>query len=225
MKLILHPTSYILIRSMFRVELVRILTLFLTLFLLNSTTAQIDADFVKTDSRTSFASNNSLLSCTQADMDPCSYIDMNSFISALVTELNNQLTNCPARNWDCNPSPCCTTDVVMALSSLDPFTINPYFYCTEADCTTFTCDGTPAGSIHNYTDVALQNAILSDIRMKAYNARPYCGSSTTIKGIIYTYQVFAQVIGNCSSGGSPCYNAEIKVRVKYKCPCEGEGSY
>lgn len=204
-----------------RVKSNKFLTTLLTLFMSAFCFSQMDADSKFSELNSTSGSSNVLLSCTQYDMDPCAYLNMSSFTSALVTELNNQLNNCPARNWDCNPSPCCTTQIVIALSSLPSGTINPYFYCLDADCTTFYCI---YGDLHNYTDVALQNAILSDIRNKAYNARPYCGSSTTIRAGIYSYQVFLQNYGgSCTSGGDPCLNAEIKVRVTYACNCGEEG--
>ncbi|MCC6815296.1 MAG: hypothetical protein IT267_02670 [Saprospiraceae bacterium] len=100
-----------------------------------------------------------------------------------------------------------------------------FFYCLDEDCITYTCNGTSAGSIHNYTDVTLQNDILDDIRNKVYNARPYCYNSSTVKAGVYSYQVFLQSYGgSCSSGGTPCFNAEINVRVNYACICDGEGN-
>lgn len=89
--------------------------------------AQISSDSDSKELGNLINEPESFLSCTQADMDPCSYVNISGFISAFITELNNQLNKCPARSWDCNPSPCCTTETVIALSSLDPFDVNPFF--------------------------------------------------------------------------------------------------
>lgn len=194
-----------------------LLLLFLFSTIINSGLAQTSAESSRTESIRYEEKYVSLLSCTQSDLDPCSYVNISGFISALVAELNNQLNNCPARGWDCNPSPCCLEYLVIALSSLPGSSNNPFFYCTDEDCNTFYCSG--KGYLHNYSDVSYQNAIISHIKSRAMAARPYCWNSGATQGSIYEYEVFSETNGSCESGGSPCFNTEIKVKVYYSCEC------
>ncbi|MEP7196788.1 MAG: hypothetical protein ABI851_09715 [Saprospiraceae bacterium] len=195
------------------------LTLLIGLLILSSLTTKVPAFKKETTSNT----ETEILSCTQADLIICNYGSILAFVNALVMELNNQLNNCGGALVDCNPEEvCCYTNTVdftftSALSSGK----NPFFYCTNESCNTFTCSSlSGSGSQHNDLSVANQNEILTRMRNAANNAVP-CGAGNGSNKPISNYRVYMTgPSGSCSVDG-PCYNMTIKLEVTYLCGCQG----
>jgi len=165
-----------------------------------------------------------MLTCTQADLTICNYSTIEDFVDALVAELNNQLNYCGGALVDCNSEVnCCTYNTAdftftSALSSGK----NPFFYCTNESCNSFTCLGLIGGGTqHNDLTVANQNEILTRMKNAAAAAKP-CGEEAGSNRPIHRYEVYRTPsntpTGSCSSDG-PCYNLSIKLRVTYLCPC------
>ncbi|NOT36970.1 MAG: hypothetical protein HOP11_06300 [Saprospiraceae bacterium] len=167
---------------------------------------------------------NELLSCNQSDLNPCSYSSIESFVDALIAELNNQLNNCGMALVDCNQSlgPCCYDDALFTFNTQLSSGKNPYFYCTNQSCNSFTCIGLiGGGSQHNILTVADQNELLGRLRTAAITqGNIACNGSY---GPIHKYEVFRTPpigipLGACSSDG-PCFNLSIRMKVTYLCSC------
>ncbi|MEP7197201.1 MAG: hypothetical protein ABI851_11835 [Saprospiraceae bacterium] len=156
----------------------------------------------------------------QTDLNICSYPNILAFTTSLISELNLQLNKSMNKISNSNSLSSCFQSSILKLSTLLIFDLNPYLYCLDDDCTSISCSDV-SGTMHNSLNIAQQNQILNQIRRKAFNSRPTCLNNTSIKGDIYSFQLFLQKIdGSCSSGSTTCFNSEIRARVTYKCLCD-----
>ncbi len=132
-----------------------------------------------------------LTSCDRQDVDPCSYISNGAYAQSLQSVLNNLLANCPARDWDCNPSPCCTETKYYNLNRTFNG-LNPWFFCrNRTDCYSYDCSTYPVsgGTLCNYGSIALQDSMLTYCRSLASTGRPHCACNTAVLGNVYTITI------------------------------------
>ena len=123
-----------------------------------------------------------ITSCDRQDVDPCSFLSNGAFAQNLQSVLNNLLANCPARNWDCNPSPCCTESKYYSLNRTFNG-LNPWFFCrNRTECYSYDCSSDPVNgaALCNYASVALQDSMLAYCRSLANAGKPYCACSMVI---------------------------------------------
>ncbi|MEP7197881.1 MAG: hypothetical protein ABI851_15290 [Saprospiraceae bacterium] len=166
-----------------------------------------------------------MVTCDRSDIDPCSYITNGGYAGALRTELNYLLANCPARNWDCNPTPCCTQPKYYNLDHLFNG-LNPWYFCNNrTDCYSYDCSSAPGGgTLCNYGSIVLQDSIVSYVRRVAQQGRPLCESNSSVLGNVYNiYFFYGNYGGSSCEGDDPCFDYYLYLKVDYACPCSGPG--
>ncbi|NOT35852.1 MAG: hypothetical protein HOP11_00580 [Saprospiraceae bacterium] len=168
-------------------------------------------------------------SCTRDSFDHCDYPNIRASSHAFRLLINRLLRNCPPRNFECYPDPCCLTTSIIDLgnATVDNTDRMPFGYCLDREtCNAFYCN-IAGGTFHNFSDIVFQDAIITYLKNLANQNRPTCpnGQQASVYSLLVPETVDSR--DRCDETTlSDCHNRHWKLEVKYTCgSCNGSSIF